>query len=123
MIKIPDHLIYSLEEMINEMYENQLEVCFVPDPERGEGRCKRVACSSNVQWYKDLCSMYPDSRLSGKFKNNPRTIIKKISILRILKTLINKKCSRSIYADYLIDIAQSKFEIYERNLISWNEQF
>ena len=117
---IQDELILFLDEMLQELYGNKLKVCLIP---YGDGKCYRVAHSQNPIWYQKLCSLYPDNRPPRK----PRTIIKRQYIIKVLGVMINKKKSRSIYADFLINIAKDRFksmQLYDEPvMVPWVGQF
>jgi hypothetical protein len=121
---IDESLIPFLDEMLLEMSENKLVVTSAPhpDPDKSD-RIIRVLTSTNPVWYQELCSLYPDSRPEGANKKKPRTIIKRKSIIRILKALMKNKKSISKYAEFLIDIAKSRQEMCEPVLESWGNQF
>jgi len=114
---IQDDLISFLDEMLLELYENRLDVCLIPYGE--DGKCYRVAHSQNPVWYQELCSLYPDNRPPRK----PRTIIKRQHIIKVLGVMINKKRSRSIYADFLTNIAKDRFKSMQPVLEPWACQF
>ena len=104
---IQDELIPFLDEMLQELYGNKLEVCLIP---YGDGKCYRVAHSQNPVWYQELCSLYPDTRSKGANKKKPRTLIKRQYTIKVLGVMINKKKSRSMYADFLTNIAKDRFK-------------
>jgi hypothetical protein len=99
----------TLQEAFSFMYydllSNRLDVYLVPstNPDRAKnGCCSRAVASHNPEWYKELCGMFLDYR--GK------TILKRKSILRILRLLKDGKDSVSKYQPYLRDIAERMAE-------------
>ena len=117
MIQVNDNLVPFLDEMFAELCGNKLEVCLIPYG--NDGKCYRAAYSQNPEWYQELCAMYPDNRPPRK----PRTIIKRQYIIKVLGVMINKKRSRSIYADFLANIAKDRFKSMQPVLEPWADQF
>lgn len=126
-MNIEQKYIPILEEMLQELYENQLVVCLVPCKygyER-DGGTVRAVCSENVGWYKDLCLMYPSSR---KRKNRAfDTKVKRKYIFSVLERMIKNGSSNSNYAKDLMEIAKDRYNTYEElrkaNEIPWDNQF
>lgn len=73
------------------------------------GGCIRVATSSNVDWYKDLCSMFQSTRRRRRIDDND-TRVKRQNILRVLQRLVDGKATTSTYAPFLLEVAKEMQE-------------
>ena len=129
MIYINENLIPFIKEMLYELEENRLKVCLVPSEDEQcakDGGMIRAATSINPVWYQELCAMYPPmnwKKGNGFNKKKKRTILKRYNILQILRRMIKYKKSKSMHAEYLLDIAKDRKESYEDSFIPWNNQF
>lgn len=67
--------------------------------------------NKNPKWYSEMCSLYPRTMDKGRkvrFRNKPRTIIKRKDTIIILQTLIKKGESVSKYAYHIIEEAEKR---------------
>lgn len=125
---VPEHLIPMLEEMLYELSENRLEVCLIPgkiESAVNDGKLIRVAHSTNVKWYQDLCADYPCTRNKKRNNRKDYTKIKRIYIYKVLRWMINNKKSESRYADFLLTIAEERYKSFEQYSadVAWDNQF
>lgn len=132
---VPTDLVPLLEEMLYELMENRLEVQLVPgtvEEKNQDGCLTRAVTSCNVDWYKELCNQYHTNRTNKRKHTRWDTKIKRKYIENVLKVMINKGVSNSMYADDLLTVAKDRFTLYEKvsllgtqdeQGISWNNQF
>lgn len=125
MILVDEKYIPLLDEMLYELYENRLEVCLVPGTHSDDDRMIRAAVSNNTDWYQQLCKDNPSTR---KRRNRAfDTKIRRRNVELLLTRMIKNKQSSSVYAEYLIDIAKDRFDLYEKykneDTIPWDNQF
>jgi hypothetical protein len=102
------HLRNAFNEMLNELYQYNLEVCLVPSRYREyaiRGAKIRSVVNCNPNWYKKLCNKYQSSRTRRSAKSD--TCIKRQNIIRILERLANGFNSSSYYVDDLVKVAES----------------
>lgn len=127
---IPDNLIIFLDEMLYELYENRLESELIPSehPEcAADGGKIRVAISQNVEWYQELCRLNPCTRTKSRGARKDWSKIKRQNVIELLENMVKNKKSESMYAEFLLDVAQSRKETIDRlekeELVEWNNQF
>lgn len=123
-MNVPSELVPYLDMMIQDLEENRLEVCLVPNKDDGkaqDGRMLRAVCGTSPKWYSDLCSLYP--REEKRPKKKPRTIIKRWNVLRVLRVMRDRMETCSKYADYLIKVAEEYQDTFEPLLKPFEDQF
>ena len=126
MKQIPPHLTFCLQEMLDDLHNEHFKVEKVPQTgvyANDDGREQRVLVSQNPPWYQDLAALNPKPeyrlcRKTGKSikrraRKNPQTGLKKSHIVSTIEKMIKNLQTNSRHADFFLDVAQSKFEIYE----------
>lgn len=93
----------AFEFMYYDLLSNKPDVYLTPSVKLDYG-CIRNVATINPKWYSEFCASYP--RIENRKKNKPRTIIKRIEILRKLSRLKDGKPVKSKYLDHLKDIAE-----------------
>jgi len=104
------------ELMLYELQSNRLHVVLVPSqiPECAKDGGKiRAVCSQNIEWYQELCSMYPRLTTRNLGRKNPRTRVNRCDVERVLSKMIKGEKVSSRYADYLKDTAESYLKNYD----------
>lgn len=129
-MEIRKELIPLLDEMLMELSTERLDVCLVPgsNPDAvKDGKMIRAAISQNPKWYKDLCQAYPCTRFKSRGDRKDYTKIKRQYILLVLERMISNKKSKSVYASFLLGIAEERKELYDRlaeaEYKPWDNQF
>lgn len=109
---VPEHLIPFLKEMIREMNTQKLHVSLVPcsSYRRDNGCGVRSVDSQNVEWYQIFCKLNP--RKTGNKPDNSRSFINRNCVILVLQWMVKNKKSRSRYAEYLLEVAQMKYNAH-----------
>lgn len=102
------HLRNAFYEMLDELYQYNLEVCLVPSRYKEyaiRGAKIRSVINCNPAWYKKLCDKYQSSRIRRSIKSDTR--IRRQNIINILERVAGGLNSSSYYLNDLIKIAKS----------------
>ena len=105
-VKLPTSLKSIIEDMEYELHHSALVVYLSLPLFSSSTRYRRVS-EQNVEWYRVLCSEYLSDR-KHKRPSKVDTKIKRRTIERVLRELIEKGESKSKYAQPLLDIASSR---------------
>jgi len=128
---IPEHLVPILDEMHYELSSYRLEVCLIPGKNAevaADGRMIRVACGTNVSWYRELCGLYPCTRGKKRSARKDYTKIKRKYIELVLERMVRNKSTESKYGEDLLAFAEDRFKVFQRleektTFEPWNNQF
>lgn len=93
------------QDLLNELFNNSLEVCLIPAPDKRHSQHYiRAVESANAKWYQKFCSEYPSSRRGFK----TRTAIKRRETVRALESLANGVV-KGVYGERLVEFINRNY--------------
>lgn len=119
VVSCPPDLEETVRWMLDELQDRKLEVGLVSAPEeKHTGHCVRLVETTNPDWYRQLCRMYPRSRQRNRKEKFTDPNFCRSHIKGVLSRLLNGGSS-SQYAEVLVGMAREEREEWEDRLRSW----